>query len=170
MSIVCNGASVILRLFNRSGRKVDYKFYKPLEQILGQEAVSLDEYDEKDEQADQDAGAVAALDTCSALKSNSPSVYNLPSPQTASDGPNAAWTDQETVALVEVWAADDVQHNLKTCVHNSHIFVEIAEKMASMGYLRTAEQFHARIKRLKKTYRRFCNNRRCVGEEAREGL
>ncbi|XP_075886350.1 uncharacterized protein LOC142890909 isoform X2 [Nelusetta ayraudi] len=117
----------------KSGRKVDYKFYNPLEQILGQEAVSLDEYDEKDEQADQDA---------------------------ALDGPNAAWTDQETVALVEVWAADDVQHNLKTCVHNSHIFVEIAEKMASMGYLRTAEQFHARIKRLKKTYRRYCNNRR----------
>lgn len=126
----------------------------------------MDEYDEKDEQADQDAGAVAALDTYSTLKCDDPSVSNPPPPpQTALDGPNAAWTDQETVALVEVWAADDVQHNLKTCVHNSHIFVEIAEKMASMGYLRTAEQFHARIKRLKKTYRRYCNNRRCVGEE-----
>lgn len=128
----------------------------------------LDEYDEKDEQADQDAGAASALDAHTALKSDNPSVSF--SHQTALDGPNAAWTDQETVALVEVWAADDVQHNLRTCVHNSHIFVEIAEKMASMGYLRPAEQFHARIKRLKKTYRRYCNNRRYVREEVREAF
>lgn len=83
-------------------------------------------------------------------------------PGTGADGGNAAWTAKETIALVEVWAADDVQHSLKTCVHNSHIFVEIAEKMASMGYLRTAEQCHSRIKRLKKTYRRCCNTRRYV--------
>lgn len=73
---------------------------------------------------------------------------------------NTAWTELETVALVEVWAADDVQHSLKTCIRNSHIFAEISEKMASIGYLRTAEQCHNRIKRLKKTYRRYCNNRR----------
>lgn len=127
----------------------------------------MDEYDEKDEQADQDAGAVSrSRRPHAALKSDNPSVSV--SHQTALDGPNAAWTDQETVALVEVWAADDVQHNLKTCVHNSHIFVEIAEKMASMGFLRPAEQFHARIKRLKKTYRRYCNNRRCVMQEVRK--
>lgn len=83
-------------------------------------------------------------------------------PGTGADGGNAAWTAKETIALVEVWAADDVQHSLKTCVHNSHIFVEIAEKMAGMGYLRTAEQCHSRIKRLKKTYRRCCNTRRYV--------
>lgn len=76
------------------------------------------------------------------------------------DGVNGAWTEQETVTLIEVWAADDVQHNLKACVRNSHIFAEIAEKMASVGYLRSAEQCHCRIKRLKKTYRRYCNSRR----------
>lgn len=37
---------------------MDYKFFNQLEQILGQEAVSIDEYDERDEQADQDAGRV----------------------------------------------------------------------------------------------------------------
>lgn len=41
---------------SRSGRKVEYRFYKQLEQILGGEAVSIDEYDEKDEQVDQDSG------------------------------------------------------------------------------------------------------------------
>nr|XP_046235057.1 uncharacterized protein zgc:113263 isoform X4 [Scatophagus argus] len=118
----------------KSGKRVDYRFYKQLEQILGQEAVSIDEYDERDEQPDQDPASA--------------------------DGTNPAWTEQETVALVEVWAADDVQHSLKTCVRNSHIYAEISEKMAATGYPRTSEQCHSRIKRLKKTYRRYCNNRR----------
>ncbi|XP_028256520.1 uncharacterized protein LOC114432607 isoform X2 [Parambassis ranga] len=117
----------------KCGKKAEYKFYSQLEQILGQEAVSIDEYDERDDQAEQDPGA---------------------------DGVNTAWTEQETVALVEVWAADDVQHSLKTCVRNGHIFADIAEKMGGIGYLRTAEQCHSRIKRLKKTYRRYCNSRR----------
>lgn len=59
-----------------------------------------------------------------------------------------------------MWAADDVQHSLKTCVRNGHIFADISEKMTTMGYMRTAEQCHSRIKRLKKTYRRYCNSRR----------
>lgn len=79
---------------------------------------------------------------------------------TVADGVNSSWTEPETVALVEVWAADDVQHSLKTCVHNSHIFAEIAEKMTSVGFPKTAEQCQSRMKRLKKTYRRYCNSRR----------
>ncbi|XP_034381657.1 uncharacterized protein LOC117725905 isoform X2 [Cyclopterus lumpus] len=117
----------------KCGRRVDYRFYHQLEQILNQEAVSIDDYDEKDqdqEQADQDPGADV----------------------------NTAWTEQETVALVEVWAADDVQHSLKTCVRNGHIFTDISEKMVAAGYPRSTEQCHSRIKRLKKSYRRYCNS------------
>ncbi|XP_037551945.1 uncharacterized protein zgc:113263 [Nematolebias whitei] len=122
----------------KCGRKVDYKFYQHLEEILGQEATSIDEYDEQNEQADPDPGVADAV--------------------------NAPWTDEETISLVEVWAADDVQHSLKTCVRNGHIFAEIAEKMATLGYLRTAEQCQIRIRRLKKAYRRYCNNRRNGGQ------
>ncbi|XP_029969530.1 uncharacterized protein LOC115404372 [Salarias fasciatus] len=124
----------------KSGKKVDYKFYSELEQILGQEASSLDEYDERDELAEQE--------------------------QAAADGLNNPWTEHETAALIEVWAADDVQHSLRTCVRNGHIFAEIAEKMAALGYLRTAEQCHTRIKRLKKTYRRYCNSQRNGGRSS----
>ncbi|XP_068449254.1 uncharacterized protein [Clinocottus analis] len=123
----------------KSGRRVDYRFYHQLEQILGQETVSNDEYDDQEqadqEQADQDPGADV----------------------------NTAWTEEETFALVEVWAADDVQHSLKTCVRNGHIFTDIAEKMVAAGYPRTTEQCHSRIKRLKKSYRRYCNNWRSGG-------
>lgn len=44
---------------SRHGKKVDYRFYTQLEQILGQEAVSMDEYDKRDEQADQDPGTLS---------------------------------------------------------------------------------------------------------------
>lgn len=123
----------------KSGKRVDYKFYNKLEQILGQEAVSIDEFDEKDEQADQDSVA---------------------------DGTNTVWTDEETLTLIDIWAAEDVQHSLKTCVRNGHIYADIADKMTALGYSRSTEQCHARIKRLKKTYRRYCNNCRTGGRPA----
>ncbi|XP_034019841.1 uncharacterized protein zgc:113263 [Thalassophryne amazonica] len=133
------------RLHNRKkrGKKVEYRFYNQLEEILGQTSSYVDDErdehaDEKEEQADQDTGTV---------------VFT-------------PWTEQETVALIEVWAADDIQHSLKTCIRNSHIFADIAEKLSTAGYRRTAEQCHTRIQGLKKTYRRFCNNQRSGGRPA----
>lgn len=38
---------------------MDYKFYHQLEQILGQEAMSIDEFDERDDQAAMDPGAAS---------------------------------------------------------------------------------------------------------------
>nr|XP_043878147.1 uncharacterized protein zgc:113263 isoform X2 [Solea senegalensis] len=123
----------------KRGKKVYYRFYNKLEEFLGQEAASMDEYDEGDEPADPDPGV---------------------------DGGNAVWTEKETAALIEVWAADDVQHSLKTCIRNGHIFADIAVKMTALGYARTSDQCHSRIKRLKKTYRRHCNSRRKGGQPA----
>lgn len=48
----------LFRAHSRNGGKVDYKFYNQLEQVLGQEAVSIDEFDERDEEAKQDSGRV----------------------------------------------------------------------------------------------------------------
>ncbi|XP_061663913.1 uncharacterized protein zgc:113263 [Syngnathoides biaculeatus] len=91
---------------------------------------------------------VVSLDDCDEQDAGTPDPLNAP------------WSEQETEALVEVWAADDVQHSLKTCVRNGHVFADIAERLAAVGYVRTADQCQARIKRLKKTYRRHCNSRR----------
>ena len=39
---------------------MEYKFYNQLERILGHEVVSIDEYDERDDQTvDQDTGTLA---------------------------------------------------------------------------------------------------------------
>lgn len=116
----------------------------------------MDEYDKGDEQTDPDPGTLAAALLGGWRRLSVTAV----SGSVAADGASPAWTEAETVALVEVWAADDVQHSLKTCVHNSHIFAEIAEKMSGSGFPKTAEQCQSRMKRLKKTYRRCCHSRR----------
>lgn len=61
--IQCDSNGLHVRLFtpSRCGRRVDYRFYHQLEQILGHEAVSIDEYDEREEQADQDPGTVVFI-------------------------------------------------------------------------------------------------------------
>ncbi|KAJ3612496.1 hypothetical protein NHX12_020771 [Muraenolepis orangiensis] len=73
------------------------------------------------------------------------------------------WSEPETVTLIQMWASDDLQESLRTCVHNSHIYGEIASRMAALGHPRTAEQCQLRMKNLKKTYRSFCNSRRSGG-------
>ncbi|XP_026183030.1 uncharacterized protein LOC113142286 isoform X2 [Mastacembelus armatus] len=153
----------------RFGRRVKYRFYSQLEQILGQEAVCIDEYDERDEQVEHDSGRVIFIHSLRRRNSplatpsvTGPKSFSCPA-EISIDGVNTAWTEQETLTLIEMWAADDVQHSLKTCVRNGHIFADISEKMATMGYLRTAEQCQSRIKRLKKVYRRCCNRQRSGG-------
>ncbi|KAL2102750.1 hypothetical protein ACEWY4_001918 [Coilia grayii] len=108
--------------------KVGYKFYDQLEQVLGYEALSIDVFDEKD---DQETGTDSMKFT--------------------------PWSEPETLALIDIWGNKDVQRSLRGCIRNSHIFAEISDKMAAMGYPRTAEQCHKRVTKLRKTYRR-CRN------------
>ncbi|KAG5267947.1 hypothetical protein AALO_G00227730 [Alosa alosa] len=108
--------------------KVGYKFYDQLEQVLGYEALSIDVFDEKD---DQETG--------------SDSIRFTP------------WSEPETLALIEIWGNKDVQQSLRGCIRNGHIFAEISEKMAAMGFPKSAEQCHKRVTKLRKTYRR-CRN------------
>lgn len=73
---------------------------------------------------------------------------------------NTVWTDDEVQAVIEIWAANDVQQILKACSRNGRIYVDISERMAVLGYQKTADQCHDQITKLKKAYRRYCNNRR----------
>ncbi|XP_071368929.1 uncharacterized protein [Centroberyx affinis] len=112
--------------------KVEYKFYNQLEEILGQEAVSIDEYDEKDEQADQDTDDQASTSHLLAESSR-----KMP------------WSDRETRVLLEIWGEDSVQVSLRGCLKNRHVFEYVSEKMSARGFIRTTEQCYTRIKRLK---------------------
>uniref|UniRef100_A0A674B201 Zgc:113263 n=1 Tax=Salmo trutta TaxID=8032 RepID=A0A674B201_SALTR len=113
----------------KCGRKgAEYKFYNQLERILGHEAVSIDEYDERNNQTvDQDTVSYAVTE----------SSRKMP------------WSDRETQALLEVWGEDHVQLSLRGCLKNRHVFEYISRRMTAQAFLRTAEQCHTRIKRLK---------------------
>ncbi|XP_073714703.1 LOW QUALITY PROTEIN: uncharacterized protein [Misgurnus anguillicaudatus] len=109
--------------------KEDYKFYDKLEQILGDEDFRLEDFDDKE---DQDA------------ESQWPSVTSV-----GELGRKMPWSDRETQALLEIWGEGRVQHSLKSCVKNRHIFRYISRKMIEQGFNRTGEQCHSRLKRLK---------------------
>ncbi|XP_028810068.1 uncharacterized protein LOC114764537 isoform X2 [Denticeps clupeoides] len=109
--------------------KVGYKFYEQLEQVLGYEALSIDVFDEKEEQ------------------------------ETVVDNTKfAPWSEPETLALIEIWSQKEIQESLKGCIRNGHIYAEISEQMAAMGFAKTAEQCHKRVTKLRKTYRRCYNS------------
>ncbi|XP_030649497.1 uncharacterized protein LOC115829483 [Chanos chanos] len=113
--------------------KVGYKFYDQLEQVLGYEALSIDIFDEKDDQEDSQRAALRAV---------------------AESSRKMPWSDRETQALLDIWGEDRVQHHLKGCLKNKRIFKHISKRMTAQGFIRTAEQCQTRIKRLKARFYR----------------
>ena len=62
------------------------------------------------------------------------------------------WSEQETRTLLEIWGQDCVQIKLRGCLKNRHVFEYISQKMIAQGFIRTAEQCHTRVKRVKAGY------------------
>ncbi|XP_069492848.1 ATP-dependent (S)-NAD(P)H-hydrate dehydratase isoform X2 [Ambystoma mexicanum] len=69
------------------------------------------------------------------------------------------WSDLETRALLNIWGEADVQAALDGNFRNSHVYRDVACRLADMGFDRTQEQCRIRIKGLKRQY-----------YQAREGL
>uniref|UniRef100_A0AAV2J383 Myb-like domain-containing protein n=1 Tax=Knipowitschia caucasica TaxID=637954 RepID=A0AAV2J383_KNICA len=111
----------------KAGKAVQYRFYNQLEPILGP---TMEDPDEKDEEAE-----------------------NRP----VGDSGSAVWREPETIAFLEIWAAEDIQKNIKSSFRSARVYAEISEKMSGLGYHKTPEQCHEHINKLKKNYRRYCN-------------
>ncbi|XP_048350299.1 ATP-dependent (S)-NAD(P)H-hydrate dehydratase isoform X1 [Sphaerodactylus townsendi] len=69
------------------------------------------------------------------------------------------WSELETRALLEIWGEADVQSALDGNFRNSHVYRDVACRLAGLGFERTPEQCRIRIKGLKRQY-----------YQAREGL
>ncbi|XP_033845839.1 uncharacterized protein zgc:113263 [Periophthalmus magnuspinnatus] len=110
----------------KAGKVVEYRFYDQLEPIL---EPLMEDPDEKDEETE-----------------------NRP----VADSVSSVWEEPETIAFLQIWAADDIQQNLKSSFRNGRIYAEISEKMSTLGYHKSAEQCHDHITKLKKNYRRYC--------------
>ncbi|KTG33862.1 hypothetical protein cypCar_00022524 [Cyprinus carpio] len=118
---------------------VEFKFYKQMERIMANEEPCSSQIKEEDSTDIEYQ------------------VYKYQNIETAmncmDDRKKVAWSDAETVILLQLWGNEQVQQNLQRCPHNGHIYSEISEKLNAHGYLRSAEQCHTRIKRLKISYR-----------------
>ncbi|XP_037752740.1 ATP-dependent (S)-NAD(P)H-hydrate dehydratase isoform X2 [Chelonia mydas] len=62
------------------------------------------------------------------------------------------WSDLETRALLEIWGEADVQSALDGNFRNSHVYRDVACRLAELGFERTPEQCRIRIKGLKRQY------------------
>uniref|UniRef100_A0A8C9MNN7 Myb/SANT-like DNA-binding domain-containing protein n=1 Tax=Serinus canaria TaxID=9135 RepID=A0A8C9MNN7_SERCA len=65
----------------------------------------------------------------------------------AEPGPNTT-----TRALLEIWGEADVQSALDGNFRNSHVYRDVACRLAELGFERTPEQCRIRIKGLKRQY------------------
>ncbi|XP_023442748.1 ATP-dependent (S)-NAD(P)H-hydrate dehydratase isoform X2 [Dasypus novemcinctus] len=62
------------------------------------------------------------------------------------------WSDLETRALLGIWGEADVQSALDGNFRNSHVYRDVACRLAEVGFTRTPEQCRIRIKGLKRQY------------------
>lgn len=71
----------------------------------------------------------------------------------------SSWTDEETLALMNIWGDEDVQRALRGFVHNGHVYGDIAERMHNLGYSKSSEQCRWKVKSLRNNFRQ-CYDRK----------
>ncbi|XP_028847709.1 ATP-dependent (S)-NAD(P)H-hydrate dehydratase isoform X2 [Denticeps clupeoides] len=62
------------------------------------------------------------------------------------------WSDVETRALLNIWGEQDVQTALDGNFRNSHVYRDVASRLADLGFDRTPDQCRIRVKSLKRQY------------------
>ncbi|XP_034041700.1 ATP-dependent (S)-NAD(P)H-hydrate dehydratase isoform X1 [Thalassophryne amazonica] len=62
------------------------------------------------------------------------------------------WSDVETRTLLNIWGEQDIQTALDGNFRNSFVYLDVARRLAAMGFDRTPEQCRVRIKSLKRQF------------------
>uniref|UniRef100_A0A3Q2Z3F5 Myb/SANT-like DNA-binding domain-containing protein n=1 Tax=Hippocampus comes TaxID=109280 RepID=A0A3Q2Z3F5_HIPCM len=68
------------------------------------------------------------------------------------------WGDDETSALMTIWADGNIQAQLEGTRRNKAVFLRIGEKMRSEGFHRTGDQCRIKIKALRQEYKKITDN------------
>ncbi|XP_052367733.1 zinc finger and SCAN domain-containing protein 29-like isoform X2 [Oncorhynchus keta] len=108
------------------GEPLLFRYYRFLEPVLGNDTHSLD---------------AEIVDLCDDFR---PHPTEEPDQETCQGS--------VSYAVTEVWGEDHVQLSLRGCLKNRHVFEFISWRMKAQGFIRTAEQYHTRIKRLKASF------------------
>ena len=79
-----------------------------------------------------------------------------------------AWTEEETVKLIELWGENNVQAQLESCTRHGSIYQSLATEMQAAGYSRNAVQCRDKIKKLRAEYKRTKDNNGLTGRGTRK--
>lgn len=69
-----------------------------------------------------------------------------------------AWTDEETLKLIELWSEETIQVQLEGCKRNMHVYQKISRELGVAGYERTAIQCRDKLKKLRAEYKKVKDN------------
>ena len=76
----------------------------------------------------------------------------------------------ETLKLIELWSAEDIQIQLEGCKRNKLVFEKIASEMRKKGFERTFQQCREKTKKLRQEYKKIKDKLRETGQEGRQYL
>ncbi|XP_072311277.1 uncharacterized protein [Eucyclogobius newberryi] len=140
--------------------KADFRYYKELEEVLHKQPKANTSFE------DIPLPELSLPD----LTFSDISFIEDPEPNKgvwSVDGAKVIWNDRETRALLDIWASEAVQQNLKGSTKNKHIFEQIAKAMQSQGYMRSADQCQSRIKRLRAGFKGALDGRKGGRQETK---
>uniref|UniRef100_A0A8C6UXV6 Myb-like domain-containing protein n=1 Tax=Neogobius melanostomus TaxID=47308 RepID=A0A8C6UXV6_9GOBI len=120
------------------------KYYKELDEILQKQLKADTSFDD------------VSFPELSLTDMSFPELAFLEDP----DPNKVIWSDKETKVLLDIWASDEVQQNLKGSNKTKHIFEQISKAMLNQGYMRNADQCQSRIKRLRANFRSSLDNKK----------
>ena len=60
----------------------------------------------------------------------------------------AAWSDDETMKLIELWGEDSIQRLFECSHRNKDVYEKIARDMEAAGYTRSQKQISSKLKKL----------------------
>ena len=74
-----------------------------------------------------------------------------------------AWSDSETLKLIELWSNDGVQSQLEGFKRNRAVFESISWGMNEAGFERSANECCEKIKKLRAEYKKVKDNNNQTG-------
>ena len=79
-----------------------------------------------------------------------------------------AWTEEETIKLIELWGEESVQDQLQICTRNRSVYDKLSRQMTAAGFTRSAVQCREKIKKLRSEYKRVKDNNGLTGRGTRK--
>uniref|UniRef100_A0A096MG06 Myb/SANT-like DNA-binding domain-containing protein n=2 Tax=Poecilia TaxID=8080 RepID=A0A096MG06_POEFO len=133
--------------------RVDFKFYDLLEQIL-------------DKQPSTSSAIITdSIEISEDSNGESGTERDGESPELSAEKPATnTWSDEETLALIEIWGDVDIQRALRGFIHNGHVYAEISERLHDLGFSKTPEQCRSKVKSLRINFRQ-CYDRKKSGRK-----